>query len=988
MAFGIFAFLGCVPAPSQAPLNAYIASNVGVSGTLEGPVTAVASQSPATLGFTATSPNRPVWKDARFSGGKPSIHFPDSEVDYLTASSKLVCPDGLSCFVVFKTDGTDTVTSNANINPPMTILGDHNTTNSRNQLGLSGGNVRYCYKVGGTTWTAYSGSGDTLNDGGVHTIAVIHKTDGSLSVYTDGVLRISETGVTYDASQTGINRIGAGYNSQDPVQNFDLAELKVWNGAIEAGSVASLHASAIAYWSSGAVPVVLGINYDVIDIAGGGQRVVVQVDSSTGCTGITIGGVACTSFAIDDGTHVSGIPGAHAAGVVDVIVTNATGPSTTGTGLVEYWSPAQLATGSKDTFLDANKGITLASGKVSAWASQGTTARSFAQGTAGSQPAQTASAFGTMPGVTFDGVDDFLSSSIVGPVDGWSVFVVAKWTSTKSTATQPNFNAPLSMVGYGSGWCGFGASAGAVAFKKYDKPIVTRGSGLNDGAPHLIGATSPATTPAIKVYLGDTQQGATETPGGVSTIYYDRIGGGYMSVDFFAGHIGAALVVEGVISGANITRCRKWAQQRYAVDVAAPSFAVTSISPTSGTERGGVSVTITGTGFTGATAASIGGVALDSFTVVNSTTITGTTKMQTPGAKNVVVTNGTTATLTSGYTVNEVGLYTSGVKFRGINRAGPEYGEDWPGWTGQTYYEIPSGSVLTAEIAHFKAKGFNIIRLPFSWVRMQHTLGGSLHAGYSAAYKTLVETLTNAGFRVIVDCHAYMRYATGVWSGETQVGTYDQHTIGDGTVTNAHLVDLWSKVAALFVGNHYVQFGLMNEPHDLPFNSTTLFSYFNAQIAAIRSAGAKQLILVSNSEGSEVTHWNTWSPNGGPLDSVAALDIVDSENNYAFEHHCYISDPGATDFSSALATITSWSRTNGKKAILTEGFMHNDAAGGSTAWNDLMTYLNANNDVWIGITPWNLDPHTYISQDGGGATVVDTAAMAWYSPFLTPNKVT
>lgn len=210
--FGLFAFLGAQSGVAQASLGVHLMSDTTVTGTLDGPVTSVGSVLPASATFTATSPNRPVWKDARFSGGKPSIHFPDSEVDYLTASSKLVCPDGFSCFVVFKTDGTDTVTSNANINPPMTILGDHNTTNSRNQLGLSGGNVRYCYKVGGTTWTAYSGSGDTLNDGNVHTIAVIHKTDGSLSVYTDGVLRISETGVTYDASQTGINRIGAGYN--------------------------------------------------------------------------------------------------------------------------------------------------------------------------------------------------------------------------------------------------------------------------------------------------------------------------------------------------------------------------------------------------------------------------------------------------------------------------------------------------------------------------------------------------------------------------------------------------------------------------------------------------------------------------------------------------------------------------------------------------------------------------------------------------------
>lgn len=93
----------------------------------------------------------------------------------------------------------------------------------------------------------------------------------------------------------------------------------------------------------GAVPVVSAVSYGVVDLAGGGERVVVTVDSSTGCTTIAAGGVNFTSFAIDDGTHVSGIPGAHAAGVVDVVVTNATGPSTTGTGLIEYFAPHDLS---------------------------------------------------------------------------------------------------------------------------------------------------------------------------------------------------------------------------------------------------------------------------------------------------------------------------------------------------------------------------------------------------------------------------------------------------------------------------------------------------------------------------------------------------------------------------------------------------------------------------------------------------------------------
>ena len=62
--------------------------------------------------------------------------------------------------------------------------------------------------------------------------------------------------------------------------------------------------------------------------AAGGDAVSITVDSSVGCTGATVGGVALTSFAIVDATHVSGTTGAHAAGAVDVIVTNAEGSGT------------------------------------------------------------------------------------------------------------------------------------------------------------------------------------------------------------------------------------------------------------------------------------------------------------------------------------------------------------------------------------------------------------------------------------------------------------------------------------------------------------------------------------------------------------------------------------------------------------------------------------------------------------------------------------
>ncbi len=65
---------------------------------------------------------------------------------------------------------------------------------------------------------------------------------------------------------------------------------------------------------------------------------------------------------------------------------------------------------------------------------------------------------------------------------------------------------------------------------------------------------------------------------------------------------------------------------------------VTSIFPTTGSTVGGTSINITGTGFAGATAVTIGGVAVSSFTVVNSTSITATTPAGIVGTANVEVT--------------------------------------------------------------------------------------------------------------------------------------------------------------------------------------------------------------------------------------------------------------------------------------------------------------------------------------------------------------
>ncbi len=64
---------------------------------------------------------------------------------------------------------------------------------------------------------------------------------------------------------------------------------------------------------------------------------------------------------------------------------------------------------------------------------------------------------------------------------------------------------------------------------------------------------------------------------------------------------------------------------------------ITNITPNNGPSSGGTSVTISGSGFTGATEVDVDGVAVSSFTVVNDTTITFTSAIHVPENVTVVV---------------------------------------------------------------------------------------------------------------------------------------------------------------------------------------------------------------------------------------------------------------------------------------------------------------------------------------------------------------
>ena len=93
-------------------------------------------------------------------------------------------------------------------------------------------------------------------------------------------------------------------------------------------------------------------------------------------------------------------------------------------------------------------------------------------------------------------------------------------------------------------------------------------------------------------------------------------------------------------------------------------------------------------------------------------------------------------------------------------------------------------------------------------------------------------------------------------------------------------------------------------------------------------------------------------------------DITDPANNCAYDLHQYLdNDSSGTSETVVSATIgverltavTNWLRDNNRKAFLGEFAVANSTIGagiGDEALANMLTYMNDNDDVWLGWTWW------------------------------------
>lgn len=319
-----------------------------------------------------------------------------------------------------------------------------------------------------------------------------------------------------------------------------------------------------------------------------------------------------------------------------------------------------------------------------------------------------------------------------------------------------------------------------------------------------------------------------------------------------------------------------------------------------------------------------------------------------------------------------VSAAAAALNLTGVSLAGAEFGPCCPGIPDKDF-TYPTH----AEVDYFKKLGLNVFRVPFRWERLQPTLMGDLDSSNLMKLDDIVSYIGSQGLTAVLDPHNYARYGND--NAQEIIGA-----AGSG-VTTDDFADFWARMAKKYMGNDKVIFALMNEPNTM--KTEDWLAGANAAIAAIRRNGFNGLLLVP---GNAWTGAHSWAENWyGTANSEVMTGVRDSGNNFAFEVHQYLdSDFSGTNMecqsttigSEAMATFTGWARQHGYRAFLGE-FAGTNTTTCLSAVTDILTYIETNDDVYVGWTWWAAGPwwgdYMFSIEEGHGQPMKDNL-----KPFL------
>jgi endoglucanase len=195
----------------------------------------------------------------------------------------------------------------------------------------------------------------------------------------------------------------------------------------------------------------------------------------------------------------------------------------------------------------------------------------------------------------------------------------------------------------------------------------------------------------------------------------------------------------------------------------------------------------------------------------------------------------------------------------GVDLIGAEFGAP-----GHNVYNKDYIYPTAAELDYFKAQGLDLIRLPFSWERMQPTLGGALDPTELGRLQAFLSEAQARGMQVVVDMHNF--------------GRYNGQTIGSAAVPITAFQDFWTKLAGALQGyTNIYGYDIMNEPHDMG-DPTIWPAAAQAAVNGIRTVDTSHAIVVEGDHWSSANVWQQYNAN---------LHINDPSNNIIYSAHAY-----------------------------------------------------------------------------------------------------
>jgi len=278
----------------------------------------------------------------------------------------------------------------------------------------------------------------------------------------------------------------------------------------------------------------------------------------------------------------------------------------------------------------------------------------------------------------------------------------------------------------------------------------------------------------------------------------------------------------------------------------------------------------------------------------------------------------------------------------GVNLAGGEFGTPGARGTLNTDYLYFAD---TAVYNYFSQKGLKLMRIPFTWERVQAQAMGPLSTPDINGLKSMLDAASASNTKVILDLHNFARYYN------TPMTTADA----------PKLADVWTKLATQYK-NHPALYGyeLMNEPHDLPEGAASWGAIAQSATNAIRQVDSTHYVIVPGYSWQNARFWvenNPTFPLNDPANKTLYAAHLYFDSDYSGSYvKTYDADGAYTNIGvDRVQPFLDWLQQKNVTGIMTEYGL----PGSDTRWLSVLDNFENHiyqNDRIVGGAYWAAGP--------------------------------